>query len=103
MALKIASKVLERAIREVIKRDGVNAGIALGKQLNASKKVVFLAINRASKKNPYGTFAQRKADRMKEAAMARSNPMVRRNAPFDDDTNMLLKALREVYKKEGKL
>tara|TARA_R110002012_G_scaffold302495_1_gene503419 strand:+ start:84 stop:395 length:312 start_codon:yes stop_codon:yes gene_type:complete len=103
VALRVAVKILERLIREAVKNGGIEAGIAMGKQLKAPQRVVSLAISRASKKNPYGTFAQRKAARIQEAEMARSNPMVRRNAPFSDEDNMLLRALRSINERKGNL
>ena len=70
MAISTAARVLERLLREVIKKDGIEAGIALGRRFKMPQKVVSMALVRSLKKNPYGTFAQRKTARIKSMEKA---------------------------------
>jgi len=71
MASSALAKAIVKLLRETMKTGGVNAGVDLGKRIGAPRELIHTAIMRSTKKNPYGTFAQRKADRVKDAERAR--------------------------------
>jgi hypothetical protein len=71
MAYSGIAKLALKLIRETMKKNGVEAGVELGKRIGAPQQMIHTAIMRSTKKNPYGTFAQRKLDRIKAMEKAR--------------------------------